>query len=255
MKKIDTSFIFIATTSIVAVLYFSIGVNSWKFSYVGDEWIFYTFAKNLLKNPVNPFHLQGAYPETPVLGSYIQAFFLKLLGENNFAWRLSNIICIIPLSIFFYLFLNKLFNKKVAVLGTLTMQSSFYLANFFKIGKPIPLSLVLFVALLYLGLKCAEKKSNLFLLLYGAILGISFYIYIGPIFPVIFIPYLVFILIGKMNFKQLVASFLKVAIVYILFMSPLLIDINSSKSYFMQVSKKSIVKKEYTNNWQMVTNI
>ncbi len=90
-------------TTWAAVIYYAWDINAWKFAFVGDEWQFYTAAraiadKNLL---VNPFDIHGVYGFNSVLGSVYQAIFIKLLGANNAAWRFSNIILIVPISLFF----------------------------------------------------------------------------------------------------------------------------------------------------------
>src|SRR5574337_33960 len=79
-------------TTFLSFLYFCIGINSWKFSSVGDNWQFYSFAldiaqKNLL---VNPLSTHGVFSEYAVLGSWYQGIFLYLLGASHFAWILSS---------------------------------------------------------------------------------------------------------------------------------------------------------------------
>ncbi len=94
---------------------------------------------------VNPFDLNGVYSQNSVLVSMYQAVFMKILGSTNFAWRFSNVALIVPLSIIFYLWVKKSFGKHVAIISTVLLQFSFYLANFFKIGYPQPLFLMFFI--------------------------------------------------------------------------------------------------------------
>src|ERR1700722_9938018 len=140
-------------TTFLSFLFFLWGVNSWKFSFAGDEWPFYIYAMKLIAYPhfVNPFSFAGVYQTHSPLASMYQAFFMELLGPTNFAWRLSNIILIFPLSFFFYRWIKLNFSKETAVFATILMQCSFYLANFFKIGYDNPQALTLFVICLYLA--------------------------------------------------------------------------------------------------------
>lgn len=259
MKKILQKYkyeITLLTMSFIGLLYFSIGINSWKFAFVGDEWTFYSKAKMVAENGFSdPFALKGAYAETPLLGSIYQAFFFKLFGSTNAAWRMSNVILIIPLSVFFFLWLKKLFDQQIAIISTLLLQCSFYLANFFKIGKPIPPSLILFVFLLYLGARCINQKPIKELILFGIILGISFYIYIGPIFPLILYPYLIIMLQKKHTFKQIIIYLALITSIVLIVLLPAMFQLLSDQSYLSQAAKKTILKKEFTDNNQIAINI
>ena len=206
MIKNKSAFIIILITSIISVFYFCINVNSWKFSFVGDEWSFYLKAVEIAKNNIliNPFNLNGVWGQNPVTFSLYQAIFIKLFGANNFSWRLSTIILIVPLSIFLYLWIKKIFDWKIALISTLVMQTSFYLANFFKIGYPNPLSLTLFILIIYLFTIISDNLNNLKqIFLLGVILGISFYVYIGPIFPLMITPYLIVLFWNKSEFLSI----------------------------------------------------
>ena len=191
VAKVNTThFLFITTT--LSFLFFLWGVNSWKFAFVGDDWQFYLFAKNLAEAPLypNPLSFNGVYHSHSILASLYQAFFLDIFGENNIAWRLSNIILIFPLSFFFYRWTRLLFHKDIAILATLFLQCSFYLANFFKIGYDNPQSLTLFIVCLYLATRFGKHPTKKLGFWLGLMLGVSFYIYIGPFFPLLIWPFL-----------------------------------------------------------------
>lgn len=241
----------------MATIYFSIGVDSWKFSFVGDEWAFYTYAKNLRFGFDNLFLLSGAYPDSPTLGSIYQSLVMHIFGNNNFGWRMSNIVIIIPLSVFFFLWIRNIFGSVgLAFVSSLLMQTSFYLANFFKIGKPIPLSLLLFIMILYYGSIIRNKKNNVNLIITGLLLGISFYIYIGPVFPVIIFPYLIFIYFRQnYNLWKILTNILIILTAYFIILLPAIYQITHSNSYLHEAFKKTVVKREFVGYWQVVVNI
>jgi hypothetical protein len=175
-----------------AVIYYSWDINSWKFAFVGDEWQFYSAAraiadKNLL---VNPFDIHGVYGFNSVLGSLYQALFIKLLGADNAAWRFSNIILIVPISVFFYLWMRDRFDQRIALISTLILQASSFVANYLKIGYVNTQAFALFVVALYLAGRCGRRLTLRNAGWLGAVLGVSFYIYIGPLFPLLVAPYL-----------------------------------------------------------------
>lgn len=239
-------------TTCLALIYYSWNINSWKFSYVGDEWASYTFAKNIAINNfiINPFSFNGVYGENGVLGSIYQAIFLKILGFSNFAWRFSNIFLIIPITIFFYLWIKQSINKQIALISTVILQSSFYLANFFKIGYINPQALTLFIINLYLANKCIQAKEKKWFFLLGIMLGVAFYIYIGPIIPFLIWPYLLQLL-SKGGFKQAFRNSFFIILGYILLLLPALIQLSTWNG----PAKKTFLHREFTDNNQIFVNI
>lgn len=183
--------VLLCLTTCAAFIYYAWGINSWKFAFVGDDWQFYAFARAIAQGAtrVNPFDMHGVYGYNGVLGSLYQAAFLRVLGPSNSAWRLSNIILIAPISIFFYLWLRESFTKRIALLSTLILQASCFLANYLKLGYINAQSFALFVVALYLAAQLGQRPSVRNAMLLGAVLGVSFYIYIGPIFPILIAAY------------------------------------------------------------------
>lgn len=240
-------------STLLALLYFSLGFGSWKFMTVGDDWASYDFAQNLAKKSllINPFDMQGVYTENPVLGSMYQALFLKAFHYSHLAWRFSNIVLIIPLSLLFFLWVKKGFNNHIALLSTLLLQCSFYLANYFKIGYINPQALVLFLLCLVLAQYLSETLEKKYALLLGITLGLAFYIYIGPLFPVLLWPYLIpFIKDRRPLLKKLILTGIVIG-VYACLILPGILDFTNINA----VSTRTVLKKEYSDNWQILINI
>jgi 4-amino-4-deoxy-L-arabinose transferase-like glycosyltransferase len=239
-------------TTYFCLFYYSWNINSWQFSFVGDEWPFYLFARAIVDYNflLNPFDFHGVFLQNTVLSSMYQALFLQVFGFSNFAWRLSNILLIIPITIFFYLWTKRLFQKDVALFSTIFLQCSFYLANFLKIGKNMPQALALLTACLYLATRCADKpsKKNFFLL--GILLGLSFYIYIGPIFP-LFIAPLLLPLLKTPKKKQLIIQISFLVLGYVILLFPALLDF----AEWSGPASKTFFHKEYSGYGQVFENI
>ncbi|HZE87159.1 MAG TPA: glycosyltransferase family 39 protein [Methylomirabilota bacterium] len=251
IKKIPGSYIVLILTTCLALISFSWNINSWKFSYIGDEWTFYTFAQDIVRQHflINPFSMQGVYGENPVLGSIYQAFFLKFFGDSNFSWRLSNSILIIPASIFFFLWVKKLFNENTALLSTLLLQSSFYISNYFKIGYVNPQAFTLFLISLYAASLVGESPTRKHMLFLGICLGLSFYIYIGPLFPFFVCPLLLPLL--KKKTHVFTSYWLYLLTPYLVLLLPGLFDLQ----HWHTAAKKTIFFKEFHDNSQIIINI
>lgn len=239
-------------TTCVALIYYSWDMTSWKYVTVGDDFPFYVYAKSIVEHYflVNPFSFYGVYHQNTLLSSVYQAVFLQFFGINNFAWRFSNIVLIIPITIFFYKWIKALFSPQIALLSTIILQCSFYLANFFKVGKNMPQALTLLIICCFLATRCAQKpsKKNFFLL--GVFLGLSFYIYIGPIFPLIIWPLLLPLLWEK-NHKRIFLNFFFLLFGYVLLLIPALLQL----PLLAGPAGKTFLSREYKDFWHVFVNI
>ncbi|HSW47917.1 MAG TPA: glycosyltransferase family 39 protein [Candidatus Saccharimonadales bacterium] len=249
--KTRHEYLFLLISCLLAFCYFAWGINSWRFAYIGDDWQFYAFAKTIVQNNfhVNPFQLQGVHGQNSVLGSVYQAVFLWLFGFTNIAWRLSNVVLIIPSSIFFFLFVKREFDKNLAIISTILLQSSAYLANYFKIGYINPQSLTLFILCLYLASLCGYKPNKKNFLQLGIALGVSFYIYLGPIFPFMIWPFLIPAL--KSSKKTLFFNSLFLGLGYIALITPAFLNISQLNG----PASKTIFAREFHDNFQILVNI
>lgn len=238
-----------------AVIYYAWDINSWKFAFVGDEWQFYSAAraiadKNLL---VNPFDIHGVYGFNSVLGSVYQALFIKLLGANSAAWRFSNIILIVPISLFFYLWMHDRFDQRTALISTLMLQASSFVANYLKIGYVNAQAFALFIVALYLAGRCGKQLTPRNAGWLGAILGVSFYIYIGPLFPLLVAPYLLPLIFERRRSTReelLKAGTLCLALYLAIALPGILSSLGANSP-----AGKTIFAREYSDNAQTAINV
>jgi hypothetical protein len=253
-RKLDLWKKLLIISTLASVVFFSWGIDSWRFSYVGDEWAFYDKALEIISKNfmVNPLSMKGVYLENPLLGSVWHALFMRILGPSNFSWRLSQTILIAPISLFFYLWVSKLFNRSVGLLSTLFFQWSFYAANYFKLGPVNPQSVALFVLCLYLSDLAARSGKLKHYVLVGVFLGISFYIYLGPIFVFLVWPFFLRAFTEK-NFKlsSLISKVTVMLITAIIVISPGLFD----QDHWNAAAKKTIFVREFTGHQQIYINI
>lgn len=242
----------LVVTTILSLLYFCWGINSWRYAMVGDEWQFYQFALDIINKHywINPLSFNGVYNENSVLSSMYQAFFVDFFNLSNFGWRFSNIILIIPISIFFYKWLREYFETEIALFSTLFLQCSFYLANFFKVAKNMPQALALLTISLYWAVVCVRCPDRKNFFIFGIILGISFYIYIGPLFPFIIWP--IFLpLLSKPNRKKIFLNSLYLLPPVILLLLPSLLDLKSLNG----PATPTVLHREFKDNMQIIKNV
>lgn len=251
--RLNRELLVVLGLGLATVFYFSWNVNSWKFSFVGDEWPFYEFAqetaeKNLL---VNPLGMEGVYGEHRVLGSIWQALFIKIFSANPiFGWRFSNLVLIIPINIFYFAWIKKYFSSNVALISTALLDTSFYLANFFKIGYLCPLAFALFIMSLYFAARAGASNEGKDFAALATILAAAFYVYIGPLFPFIVWVYLLPLL--KENRKTAVRN---VVILISVYLCIVFLGFLTSKFDLQTVLRKTVVKREFESNWQIAVNI
>ncbi len=219
----------LSCSTFLSFCFFLAGINSWRFALTGDDWQFYGFALDIIHKHfwLNPFSFAGVYQQNSVLASMYQAFFLNLLDQSVISWRFSNVILIIPSSLLFYFFVKFSFGRWTAVFSTVLMQFSFFLANYFKIGYINPQAFFLFILSLFLAALVGLHPRKKFAVFWGLSLGISFYVYIGPLFPLLVWPYLL-PLFRRLKIKRIVHLFTYCVASYLLVIFPLLFTIRSA---------------------------
>lgn len=239
--------------SILGFIFYSFNLTSWKFIFVGDEWPFYTFAKNIadLNFKINPFSMNGVFDEHRVMGSLLQAVVIKLFPNTPVVgWRLSNTLLVFPLIFFMYFWTKSLFNKNISLYSSIFLSSSFVLANFSKIGYLNSTALALFVVCLFFATKAGQFQHLKDYIYLAISLAVSFYIYIGPLFPLIIFPCL---FINYYSTKKiiLIRNFIILIILYfaIIAIGPL-----TSHTNLLALSNKTI-HREFSSNIQILINI
>jgi len=138
------------------------GNDSWRYSFIGDEYGFYWYAEGILGNPTarSVFEASGCFEFFPHALSMWQALFMEILGPSNLSWRASMaglfVLCLPP----FYLVCRNLATgvtsrpRLVAAFGCVVCFLSELMTVWARIGKPhasfVP-ALVLAVAFYLLG--------------------------------------------------------------------------------------------------------
>ena len=127
--------LFVALASAAILAYLAHDLNHWRFSVVGDEYRFLTYAEYVKETDALPvFSERGVYGTHPILGSAYQALFLKLLGTTAFAWKLSSVVASVATLIPLFVLMRLLFSFRAAAVTVVLYGFSHYNYAFAHIG-------------------------------------------------------------------------------------------------------------------------
>lgn len=168
--------------SLGAVVLYAWRIDSWRYSVVGDEYEFYSFAHQFLFRPPSDitrgfFNTSGVYGTHTVIVSLVQSAFIKVFGASNFGWRISNPVILSAAVVCFYAFLRKFVHRNVALLTAGLLGCSSYLMNFGKIGYDNPQALLMLGLTLWPAAEAASSRRATAYAGLGMAMGLCLYSY------------------------------------------------------------------------------
>ena len=174
----------------ITLLFYSININAWWVSVIGDEYNFHDLAKRIVDNmnfsQVGDilFKGDGVYGTHPYLSSVLQAISMKFLGTQNFGWRFSSLYLSALGVVFFYFFCKSFLAKKPALVATILLAVSHYVMSFGKIGyNNLQALFALSLALAAASWALRQKQYFVFALL-GSVLAFCFYLYPAALYVI-----------------------------------------------------------------------
>ncbi|HKY84753.1 MAG TPA: glycosyltransferase family 39 protein [Anaerolineales bacterium] len=182
-STITPAFWLISLSLVLTSLYF----RAWWFSAIGDEYGFYTFAAGLLAHAdltsigAQLYNPSGVYTTHPGFSSLIQVASMAVFGPGLFGWRFSNLY-LAALSLWpFYIFVEVIGGRRLAILAGALLAISHYLMSFGKIGYNNLQALFSFSLCLAAATWFIRSRGRLAAVAFGAALGLSFFVYPGAI--------------------------------------------------------------------------
>lgn len=167
----------------LAVILFSLQVNSWKYAVIGDEYSFFTYStesirkQSIFQVAESLFNGQAVYADHPYLSSLIQHATMLLLGFESFGWRFSSLF-LAALSIpFYYGFFKAFIPERPAFLAVTLLALSQYLINFGKIGYNNLQALFLMGVILWGTMRALRAGTPTAYALLGMAMAGCFYVY------------------------------------------------------------------------------
>jgi len=167
----------------LALVLYTVNINAWWLSAIGDEYEFYVWAQAIAEKQslahiaAHLFSKDGAYVTHPYLSSVLQAISVKLLGSNGFGWRFSSIYLSAASIPLFYLSFKTFIARRLALLAALFLAFSHYIMSFSKIGYNNLQALFALSLALWAAVQALRWKSSLAFALLGLSLGFCFYLY------------------------------------------------------------------------------
>lgn len=125
---------------LVGLVLYTLQLNAWNFSVVGDANIFQlwardiAFKRSLIEIGNRFFDGTAVYGTHPYLSSLLQAPTVRLLDDQNFGWRLSSIAASLLSIYFFSFFFCTFLTKWFAGFAAFLLAVSHYLMTFSRIG-------------------------------------------------------------------------------------------------------------------------
>ncbi len=168
--------------SLAALILYGWGINSWRYSAIGDEHDFYRFAVylntiSLSEIARNFFNVIGVFGTHTYLVSLAQVGFMKLFGASNFGWRITNPILLSASLVCFYLFFRKFARQSLALVICGLLACSGYLMNFGKIGYDNPQSFFMLGLTLWLAAEAVLSRRPVLYAILGLVMGFCLYSY------------------------------------------------------------------------------
>ncbi len=112
-------------------------LGSWRFSFLGDEFSFFTVARDLARGSLvwaDIFSEEGVYGYHPRLASFYQAAVMRVFGIDNFGWRLSSALAAAAGLLPCFILLKHAVSARAAWAGTFLLAVSHYSMAFAHVG-------------------------------------------------------------------------------------------------------------------------
>ncbi len=213
----------------LALVLYTLNVDAWWFSIVGDEYSFYDYARHIADQQSlstigsRLFYGQQVYGGHPYLSSLIQAISMKLLGTNNFGWRFSSIYLSAVSIGFYFLFFKTFVSRRVALLACFFLAASQYLMDFSKIGYNNPQALFVMSLALWAAAWALRSKRPLAFVVLGLASGSCFYVYPAALWAVP-LPFLLLLLYDPPRSKPAIRRWAFLIVSMLLLIFPLLLQ-------------------------------
>jgi hypothetical protein len=168
--------------SLGALILYAVGLDSWRFSVIGDEHDFYTYARYIQSEPVSHiardfFSATGVFGTHTYMVSLVQAVYMKVFGVSNFGWRISNPVFLSAAVVCFYLFFHKFTRQSIALIISGLLACSSYLINFGKIGYDNPQAFFMLGLTLWLAAEAVFSRHPVVYAVLGMSMGFCLYSY------------------------------------------------------------------------------
>jgi hypothetical protein len=232
-----------------SLIVFTLGINAWQYSGIGDEYSFYFYANNIIGQQSlasigqSLFKGQAVYGSHPYISSLIQAVTIKLLGSGHFGWDFSNpFLCAIAVGLF-YSFFKRYISSRAALFAAIFIGVSYYIINFSKIGYNNLQSLFAMALVLYVAGYAIQSGRGFGYTLLGAVMGFCLYVYPAALY-ILPLPVLMLLIYVFPRDRTSIGHWVLVMASFFLFFLPLLFQ----PQYFQSKLPGTMFNTTWDNN-------
>jgi len=167
----------------LALVLYTLNINAWWFSVVGDEFSFFTYAREIAEKHSlsfigsQLFIGQTVYGAHPYFSSVLQAIPMKLFGSQSFGWRFGSLYLSAVAVGLFYLFFKAFVSRRVALIAAFFLAVSHYIMAFGKIGYNNLQALFAMSLALCAAAWAIRTRRRIAFVVLGLACGLCFYVY------------------------------------------------------------------------------
>lgn len=166
-----------------ALVLYTLRLDAWYFSIIGDEYIFYRYAQEIARHQTPAFVADrlfwgtAVYGAHPYLVSLTQSIPFRIFEAQNFAWRITGIYVAALALVFIYAFARTFTAQSYALLATFLLATSHYLMSFARIGSIYTHAFLALGVALAAGAWAARSPRPLPHVVLGFAIALCFYSY------------------------------------------------------------------------------
>ncbi len=213
----------------LALVVFTIDINGWWTSVVGDEFTFHDIAwrmSDILNyRELNEilFRADGAHTSHTYISSLFQVLSMKFFGSENFGWRFSNPYqCSLAVGLFYY-FCSTFISRRQSLVAAFLFSVSSYIMSFGKIGYNNLQALFGLTLLLAMAAWILRNGSRLSYIGLGCSLVYCFYAYPAALYAIP-LPIILLVIYRPPRNRELIMNWVWMLLICILMIIPLMVQ-------------------------------
>lgn len=235
-------------------------VNSWYYSAIGDEYAFFTFARDVAtqkvplsilpaNNTVNIFSQNVVYNYISTASLMFQSAVMKIFGINHFGWVTSSVLIVIFSVWFFYFLIKDSFERETAIFSSLILISSHYLWAFTHTGYWHMQAFFPPLASFFFFFRGLKHKKNSLLFLSGLFSALGFYThFLSRLTIILLMLFFVFNLKRLFLQKKILLSF---TMGFLILFIPFIL-INQQSTIQPMLERSVVASKEIPDNQRLL---
>lgn len=173
----------------VALVLYTVNINAWNFSVIGDEFSFLRAAVRISEEfawlvDIDQHLFRGdyIYEIHPFISSFLMAIPVRIFGVSNFSWTITELY-LSALSIFFFFDFFKFFMKRsYAMTASILLAASHYIMAFGKVGYNNLQAFFVLSLVLWATARAIKSQKYFFFVLVGLFQALCFYIFPGALY-------------------------------------------------------------------------